>query len=99
MNDRYIELERQMERSEHDYITEPEWDDDDDEDDEVEILTAPRDMYLCLYAVEDLLHRLCVMYEDADGSADQLRSLSIRINEYQVLKLRLKSKIKEMEKP
>lgn len=68
-------------------------------EDDLEIRTAPRDMYLCLFAVEDLLHRLCVMYEEADGSADQLRSLSNRINEYQLLKIRLRSKIEEYEKP
>ena len=63
------------------------------------IRTAPRDMYLCLYAVEDLLHRLCVMYEEADGSEEQLQNLKNRIGEYRNLKLRLRSQIEEYEKP
>lgn len=102
MDERYFELERQMERAEHDYLTEPEWDDEDEDEedyDEVEILTAPRDMYLCKFAVQDYLHRLCMMANDHDGSEQQLDSLRNTIEEYQMLLARLRAAIEEYERP
>ena len=87
-------LERTFESAQRDYETEPE----EDEIDMIAVFVTRQQLYMLGSSLSDMIHNLCVTYEEWTGSEDQKIAIKDRIEDYRQLRKLIECHIEAIER-